>query len=397
MESIALCIIVKDEEKTLANCLESVKNLVEEIIVLDTGSTDKTVKIAEDFGAKIYYYQWNDDFSEARNEALKYVTKDWVLVLDADEVLVPEIIPDIQKAISSKENLVVNLLRHEIGSKSSPYSLLSRLFRNHPQLKFSRPYHAMIDDRVKELIKKETHWQIVSLPKTAIKHYGYQTEVIVAKNKAQKARKAMEAYLNKNPNDAYVCCKLGALYLSEEETKKGTKLLKKAIKSNLADAPILFELHFHLANLYIKQNKLDNAVKHYQKAIQQPILETLKIGAYNNFGSLCKMIGDLENAVNFYQKTINIDSNFALGYYNLGLSYKALGRMFKAVDAYQKAIKIDPEYPWSYQSLAVLLFKQGQIEEAYQAFSEAVKLHEKYQTDEAPKLKKELAEMGMYF
>jgi tetratricopeptide (TPR) repeat protein len=396
MGNISLCMIVKDEERSLANCLKSVEDLVTEIVVLDTGSTDATVKIAKDFGAKVYQHPWSDDFAVARNEALKYVSGDWVLVLDADEVLITDVIKDLQKAIASENNLVINLLRQEIGSTSSPYSLLSRLFRNHPQIQFSRPYHALIDDSVTELLKKESHWQIVSLPKIAIEHYGYQPEAIIAKDKTLRAKKAMESYLHQNPHDAYVCSKLGALYLQIGETKSGIKLLKKALKSNLAGPPVLFELHYHLANILGKQGKIENAIKHYQKAISQPILEQLKIGAYHNLASLCQSRGDFKNALQIQERTIQIDPNFALAYYNLGLIYKAMGRTFKAVEAYQTAIKLNPEYPWSYQNLGVLLLKQGQIEDSAQAFQQAIKLHEKYQTNEAPRLKKELANMGIY-
>ena len=153
MITVSLCMIVKNEAATLPQCLDSVKDLVEEMVVLDTGSDDNTVTLAQDLGAKVYHYQWHDDFAAARNQALQYVEGEWVLVLDADEVLVPEVIPHIQQAIQEKDNLVVNLLRHEIGASSSPYSQVSRLFRNHPQVKFSRPYHAIIDDTVTQLLK----------------------------------------------------------------------------------------------------------------------------------------------------------------------------------------------------------------------------------------------------
>ena len=79
--------ITKNEEKFLEQCLSSVKNIVDEIVIVDTGSTDKTKEIAKKFNAKIYDFKWIEDFSAARNESLKYATKDWVLVLDADEVL----------------------------------------------------------------------------------------------------------------------------------------------------------------------------------------------------------------------------------------------------------------------------------------------------------------------
>lgn len=158
--NISLCMIVLNEEIALPLCLSSVKDVVQEIVVLDTGSSDRTVEIAKLFGAKVYYFEWCNDFSAARNQALKYVTGDWILVLDADETLTPEIIPDLQQAIKRDRYLVINLLREEVGAAQSPYSMVSRLFRRHPDIRFSRPYHAMIDDSVSQILISEPNWQI---------------------------------------------------------------------------------------------------------------------------------------------------------------------------------------------------------------------------------------------
>jgi glycosyltransferase involved in cell wall biosynthesis len=109
--------IVKNEETTLPKCLGSVKDFVDEIVVLDTGSTDKTTQIAQQFGAKVHYFPWNNNFSSARNEALKYVTGDWILVLDADESLTSEIIPLIKSAISKEEYLHFEIQLKDLMSR----------------------------------------------------------------------------------------------------------------------------------------------------------------------------------------------------------------------------------------------------------------------------------------
>ncbi len=393
--NISLSMIVKNEAHNLPDCLNSVKNLVHEMIVIDTGSTDNTKEIAHSLGAKVYDCSWQEDFAQARNYALKYVNTEWVLVLDADEVLNPSIIPYIQEVVTVKDNLVVNLIRHEIGALSSPYSQLSRLFRKHPDVKFSRPYHALIDDAVLSLQKTETHWRIVDLPEIAIQHYGYQPQIIAEGGKTKRAKKAMESYLSQNPNDAYVCNKLGALYLDLGDTKKGLKLLKRGLKSNLATTATLFELHYHLANAFVKEKQWDMAVKHYQKAIAQPLLAILKLGAYHNLGSLCYQGKDYNNAIKLYQECLKIEPNFALAYYNLGLTYRAMGRNFKAVDAYQHAIKLNPNYPWSYQNLGVLLLKQGELEDSFKAFQQAYDLHKQQNPKVAQELKQELLNIAI--
>ena len=89
MITISLCMIVKNEEDVLGRCLDSVKDLVEEIIVVDTGSSDNTREIARQRGAKLYEFPWRDDFAAARNYAFDQATQEYLLWLDADDVLEP--------------------------------------------------------------------------------------------------------------------------------------------------------------------------------------------------------------------------------------------------------------------------------------------------------------------
>lgn len=395
MTKLSLCAIVKNEEASLPQCLESVKNVVDEMIVMDTGSTDKTIEIAQKFGAKVIRYVWQNDFSAARNEALNYVSGEWVLVLDADEVLTPEIVPQMQQAMEDKNTIVINLIRHEIGAIQSPYSLVSRLFRNHTEVKFTRPYHSIVDDRVAQLLQKEPHWKVVDLTSIAILHYGYTPEAIASLDKYNRARKAMEGFFAAHPNDPYVCSKLGGLYLQIGQEKQGIKLLKQGLKSNQANPHILFELHYHLGNAYTRQQKIEQAANHYQKAIEQPILPLLKLGGYNNFGSLLKEIGDYKNAKQAYEIVIKIDPNFAVGYYNLGTTLKAMGRFQEAIAAYQKAIKLNQNYAFAYQNLGVALLKIGNFPESIEAFKKAISLHETQNPQEAEKLRQGLQEMGI--
>src|SRR3989344_3396846 len=104
MSTISLCMITKNEERYLEQCLNSVKDIIDEIIIVDTGSTDKTKEIAKKFNAKIIDFKWIDDFSAARNESLKHATKDWILVLDADENIGKESVAAVKKLVENKEN-----------------------------------------------------------------------------------------------------------------------------------------------------------------------------------------------------------------------------------------------------------------------------------------------------
>jgi glycosyltransferase involved in cell wall biosynthesis len=394
MTKLSLCTIVKNEEASLPKCLESVKDLVDEIVILDTGSTDQTVEVAKKFGANVTNFTWCDDFAAARNEALKYVRGEWVLVLDADEVLNAKIVSQMQQAMADENHLVVNLIRQEIGAAQSPYSLTSRLFRNHPKIKFSHPYHALIDDSVIQLLKKEPYWKIVDLPSVAILHYGYQPEAIRSLDKSARARQAMEKFLAQHPHDPYTCSKLGGLYLQIGQEKEGIKLLKRGLKSNQADAHVLYELHYHLANAYVRKQQLERAGKHYQKAIKQPILPQLKLGAYNNLGSLLQAGNDLNNAEKVYQMALNIDPTFAIGYYNLGMVLKAKGSFQEAIAAYQQAIKYDPNYAPAHQNLGLIYLRTGNLPESTVALKRAISLYEVQNPEQAERLRQGILELG---
>ena len=97
--TLSLCMIVKDEEELLPGCLEAIDGAVDEMIIVDTGSTDRTVEIAESFSARVLHFPWNGSFSDARNAGLDAATGDWLFYLDADEHLIPEDAPKIRELL----------------------------------------------------------------------------------------------------------------------------------------------------------------------------------------------------------------------------------------------------------------------------------------------------------
>jgi glycosyltransferase involved in cell wall biosynthesis len=400
--NLSFCIIVKDEEERLPHCLASVQGIADEMIVVDTGSHDRTIAIAKKYGATVHSFEWCNDFSAARNHSLQYAQGDWVLVLDADETLVPAIIPALKQAIRSEQHLVINLLRQEVGAAQSPYSMLSRLFRRHPDIYFTRPYHAMIDDSVTQLLQREPQWQIGYLPEVAILHEGYQSELIASRDKFNKALNTMEGFLVTHPNDPYVCSKLGALYVQIGETEKGLELLRRGLRSiygnanenALNDASTLYELHYHLGSVYSELQNPNKAEHHYQAALQQPIPARLKLGATNNLGNIFKDKGQLQNAAAMYQQALQIDPSFSVGYYNLGMTLKAMGQLSAAIEHYQRAIELNPNYAEAYQNLGVVLLKVGQVLESIDAFGNAIALYEQQGSPEGDRLRQGLREMG---
>ncbi|BAU62863.1 glycosyl transferase family 2 [Stanieria sp. NIES-3757] len=395
MTQLSLCAIARNEENALPRCLASVKDVVDEMIVLDTGSTDRTVAIAEEWGAKVYHMKWCDDFAVARNEALKYVCGEWVLVLDADEVLVPEIVPQLKQLMADPKNLVINLMRQEVGASQSPYSLVSRLFRRHNLIEFTRPYHALIDDSVIEILKQESDWNIVTLNPVAILHYGYQAEAINSLDKYTRARLMMEKFIETHPDDPYVCSKLGALYIQIGQIKQGIKFLKQGLKSNQAEAPVLYELYYSLGNAYFKQGNFEKAQAQYQKAITQNILPKLKIGGYINLAGLLQNLGKLAAAKQLYEAVLKLDPNLAIAYYNLGMTLKSLKQYPEAIKAYQQAIKLEPNNADAYQNLGVVYYQAGYMKESLETFQKAIDLHQAKNPNAATKLRQGLKGIGI--
>ena len=125
MSKISLCMIVKNEEAYLEECLTSVKDLVSEIIIVDTGSTDKTKEIAKKFGAKIIDFTWIDDFAAARNASIKQATGDWILVLDADEVIAKKDFETIKTLIADKETMGYFLEQRNYTNNNRLYGWLA--------------------------------------------------------------------------------------------------------------------------------------------------------------------------------------------------------------------------------------------------------------------------------
>ena len=391
---ISLCMIVKDEEALLPRCLSSVQGIVDEIIVVDTGSTDRTVAIAQAFGASVYHHPWQDNFAAARNESLRHAHGDWILVLDADETLISKCILAFRQAIASPRCLAVTLLRQEIGAQQNPYTLVSRLFRRLPQIQFQRPYHETIDDSVTALQSQEPHWGINALPIPAIAHDGYRPEAIAQRQKSDRAERIMGGYLKAHPQDAYICSKLGALYVTQRRNAEGLTLLNQGLATQPETSAVRYELHYHLGLAYAENQHIELAQQQYELALETELSEVLKLAAYINLATLYSDANVWVQAEALLTYVLELQPELAIAHYNLGLIYKAQGNYDAAVAAYQRAIALQPHTPEAHQNLGVAYLKQGKIPESLAAFRQAIALLTPYNPTEAQRLTQTLTEMG---
>ena len=146
---LSACYIVKNEEKNLSKSIESLKNQVDEIIVVDTGSTDKTIDIAKSYGAEVIETAWEDDFSTPRNLAIEKATGDWIIMIDADEFFIK---PNKVRAAIEKlaDNEVIFMMRIDIDEDDNNKELnrdyYLRAFRNVDYLRYRGLIHENIEN-----------------------------------------------------------------------------------------------------------------------------------------------------------------------------------------------------------------------------------------------------------
>lgn len=264
--SISLCMIAKNEEKVIGNCLKSAVDLVDEIILVDTGSTDKTIEIAQDFDAKIYNYKWNDNFSIPRNISIAKASCDWILILDCDEEIIVPNISDIKYILKTNPQFKgynLNLVNVINNSFAANFSSL-RLFKNHEGFEYQNPIHEQILPSI--TTKYDTNC-IGSLPIT-IFHYGYSDEIILEKNKSDRNIKILNSMDSK---DAYMWMMLGNEYLCKNNFIEAIKNYENSIRlddSFSTDYSIMLAVNYIASLINLSQyDKALNLIHFVQKRI----------------------------------------------------------------------------------------------------------------------------------
>ncbi len=270
--TLSLCMIAKNESGTIGRCLQSAKDLVDEIIVVDTGSTDDTVDIARYMGATVIEAEWQDDFSLARNASLDRATGDWILFLDCDEELAPGCGPDLRALIRDSRHeayfiQVSNLT--ETGSKLLAPSV--RLFRNRKTFRFEGRIH----EQIATSIIANKGQQSIGQCSISIIHHGYNGQQY---NIQAKIRRNLKL-LNNTPDtekDGFFYYNLGVEHLRLREREKALDCFLEASKltaANLGYAPILA---LRTATTLMDLSRYRDAVRHL-KYYQ---------GIYGNFNDL---------------------------------------------------------------------------------------------------------------
>ena len=204
---LSVCLITKNEEQFLDRCLASIRPIAHQIIVVDTGSTDQTVALAKNHGAEIYHHEWADDFSAARNAALQHATGDWILVIDADEELLPDHQTTLQEEINAASVMAYRLPIIDKGREHEGCSYVPRLFRNAPGLFFVGRVHEQI---FTSLEVRRAEWGLTNqLGKSALLHYGYVPEVVSSRDKIARNLRLLERAVEEFPGEPNFVMSLG--------------------------------------------------------------------------------------------------------------------------------------------------------------------------------------------
>ncbi|WP_312701288.1 glycosyltransferase family 2 protein [Sedimentibacter sp.] len=312
---ISQCLIAKNEEENIRYCLEHLKSVVNEQIVVDTGSTDRTVEIAEEMGAKVFHFEWINDFSAARNFAIDKAKGDWIIFLDCDEYFSEDSVPKLKKHMKdwSKDKKTDGIICKMINVDKNN-NLLSvvdnmslRIFKNNKNLRYVNKIHETLCNSYKSDGKLSGGYAGNEL---VIYHTGYDKDIVANKDK----------------------------------TERNINMIKLSIKENAEDA----KMHFYLSNEYFRLNKYEEMIKSAQDALAAKVSE--KDGFY-----------------------------YLLAHRNIltGMHYAAypLSEIKKEFDT---AISEYPQHPDFYYIMALALLRENEVHESIVYLEKCISLCENY-------------------
>lgn len=225
-KTLSVCMIVKNEEANLGRCLKSVQQVADEIIVVDTGSTDRTKEIAQSYGAIVADHEWDHDFSAARNKSLDLATKDWVLILDADEELEPDEALKIKNLINQETPYCAYYLRlvNIIEGKDIGNAIVLRLYEHAPNHRFRGKLHEQIINCLQDLHGNDC----IGQTPIRILHYGYDPQVSDAKKKSRRNLDILLSY-EESQKDGYYYYVLGNEYARIDDFDEALRIYFKAV------------------------------------------------------------------------------------------------------------------------------------------------------------------------
>ncbi len=372
---LSLCMIVRDEAAYLEECLLSVKDVVAEMIVVDTGSKDTTVSLARKLGATVTSAQWNDDFSEMRNLSLREATGEWILYLDADERLDAASREELRLTTRStaKQYVSVKINNVKHTGDGGQITRAHRLFRNLPGVQFSGRIHEAISPFFEEIGGEEVESNV------RITHLGYARDEAAMHAKRARNARLLDLQVADAPDDP-----VGYYFKAQNLILAGKHLeasdcLERALQLGGLPRDMQVSIFNNLIEIYTVLCDYERAVAFGRESIAmspcQTMVHLLLLKVYEKTGDIPAQIASLEAVPGLVRKGLEseVKGPAIEAYVHDHVLCNALGRLYllnsdatKARAAYWQALRSQPE---NGEALAGLAQAQIGLERFCAAFS----------------------------
>ena len=387
---LSVCLIAKNEERFIDGCLQSIRGLADQLILVDTGSTDRTVEIARNHGAEVHFRAWDNDFSAARNAALLHARGDWVLILDADEEVSPTHHAALRALLTRPNVIAYRLPLVDVGREADGVSQVPRLFRNAPQQFYVSRIHEQVYASL-ELNREK--WLMENLFGDAqLIHHGYQAEVVKSRDKVQRNIRLLEQANEEYPNDVNLLMNLGLELWRSGQNGYGIDYYQQAYTAMLqlpyAQTPpelrevLLTQFASHLLTLQLHQEVInlfnDRAVAPKARTASQHFIMGLAHSALKNWEPCVTHLQQCLNLRNQPALTpVHHDIRSATPAHCLAHALRKLGRKAEARKAYEQAVHDDPLNEAARVEFAAFQAEEGQIIPALTLLHEGIQQNPK--------------------
>ncbi|MGE5482584.1 MAG: glycosyltransferase [Bacteroidota bacterium] len=351
---ISACLIAKNEEAFLCACLESLAGEVDEIVVVDTGSTDRTVEIATAAGAKVVHEEWKNDFSVARNRALDEATGDWVLVVDADERLASGQAGRLRELVSRAEaegydGYLVQIVNFPDNEEARTITHRVGLFRRRPEYRWEGKIHEQIGPAITR------HGGRIVASDLKFDHYGYDPRVRKAKGKEARNTRMILQELRKNPGNPFMHYNLGQEHYGAGRFEEAVVHLRRAIWYAPVDkVPYGPTTVYRLVDSLARLGRWEEALRVCDQ--YEPILPdytdlrfldgvvSFHAGEYQRaLASLLRAVGQGESPADKYDQ-VHAGAGSYKAWWYIGQLYERVRQDQKALAAYTGALQAEPRY-----------------------------------------------------
>lgn len=362
---ITLCMIVKNEADTLARCLRSVQGAADEIIVVDTGSTDSTLSIARSFGARIINFPWSGDFAAARNAGLELARGTWILVLDADEELDPESISELLVCAKhlEYEAFFVRIHNHkglERDSQTLTVNPILRMFKNNKAYRFS----GIVHEQIAAGIVQATPSAAMHMSPVIVHHYGYADGVVQKKDKISRNLELLKAQLERSPEDAFNQFNLAVEYMRLGDYVQALKHIRTSLDGVDPNTSYIHLLYKYELRCLAVTGNIPGALEACDRGISlfpdYPDLHHLKGALLLQLSAFAEAKAALSRALTIGASPPVYHTEAGIGTFQshtlLGQVCQQIGQEHEAIACFTEAARLHPE-PWPVITRLVRLFK----------------------------------------